>query len=103
MSARNASAMSCAASCATSGLLAVASMLRIGLAATVLASKVTSLGIFVVAANRVIVAGSLKIVIYPTMTSAASVGLRPGSANVVFPTYVGRANNDGPTAADKAS
>ncbi len=37
----------------------------------VLASNVTSLGISVVADNRAIVAGSLKIVIYPTMYQRA--------------------------------
>ena len=94
MSARNASAMSYAASCATFGSSAVASMVRIGLAATVRASKVTSSGIFVVALNRVIVAGSLKMVIYPTTISASCCGADPASTSVDLPAYVGCASTE---------
>ena len=64
-------------------------MARIGLAATVRASKVTSSGIFVVVLNRAIVAGSLKMVIYPTTISASCSGAVPESTSVDFPTYVG--------------
>ena len=93
-SARNAWAMSAAASCATFGSLAVASMVRIGLAATAWASKVTSSGIFAVVLNRAIVAGSLKMVIYPTTIIASCCGADTANTDVDFPTYVGCAGNE---------
>ncbi len=105
MSSRNASAILCAAFCATAASVAVASMVRMGLAPTIRASTVTSLGMWRAAFSRSIVAGSFNRVAYPTAIAASSTGFRPGddSTSVEVAAYMGLLNSTGCNADSVAS